>query len=187
MTVACLRLHGYWEDINSWASMRVCWDWNRSTHSSNNKPSPLPFLPSAFSSPAASQNSKGEVERSRRRGYSLSLFLSFFHFLSPCFCNLSSAASSTLSLVMSEKQTGRLPPVFPPVCQSVGLSDCRVSGFCVTLLYFLLSQIKIGVDGLDTRMTPLIFCKERMEFFLFCFVFSSSVQTLTSTYCNNFF
>lgn len=120
-------------------------------------------------------------------GYSLSLFLSFFHFLSLCFCNLSSAASSTLSLVTSEKQTGRLPPVFPPVCQSVGLSDCRVRGFCVTLLYFLLSQIKIGVDGLDTRMTPLIFCKERMEFFLFCFVFSSSVQTLTSIYCNNFF
>lgn len=103
-------------------------------------------------------------------GYSLSLFLSFFHFLSPCFCNLSSAASSSLSLVTSEKQTGRLPPVFPPVCQSVGLSDCRVRGFCVTLLYFLLSQIKIGVDGLDTRMTPLIFCKERMEFF--CFVLS---------------
>lgn len=39
---------------------------------------------------------------------------------------------------------------------------------------FLLSQIKIGVDGLDTRMTPLIFCKERMGgFFLFvCFVLS---------------
>lgn len=110
------------------------------------------------------------------RGYSLSLFLSFFHFLSLCFCNLSSAASSTLSLVTSEKQTGRLPPVFPPVCQSVGLSDCRVRGFCVTLLYFLLSQIKIGVDGLDTRMTPLIFCKERMEglFVLFCLFFLSS-------------
>lgn len=110
------------------------------------------------------------------RGYSLSLFLSFFHFLSLCFCNLSSAASSTLSLVTSEKQTGRLPPVFPPVCQSVGLCDCRVRGFCVTLLYFLLSQIKIGVDGLDTRMTPLIFCKERMEgfFVLFCLFFLSS-------------
>lgn len=110
------------------------------------------------------------------RGYSLSLFLSFFHFLSLCFCNLSSAASSTLSLVTSEKQTGRLPPVFPPVCQSVGLSDCRVRGFCVTLLYFLLSQIKIGVDGLDTCMTPLIFCKERMEgfFVLFCLFFLSS-------------
>lgn len=124
-------------------------------------------------------------------GYSLSLFLSFFHFLSPCFCNLSLAASPSLSLVTSEKQTGRLPPVFPPVSQLACLTvECE--GSVSRCSIFLLSQIKIGVDGLDTRMTPLIFCKERMGgFFLFVclfrFVFSSSVQTLTSIYCNNFF
>lgn len=59
---ACLRLHGYWEDINSQAWMSVCGDWNHSTQSSNNKLSPLPFLPSPFSSPAASHNSRGREE-----------------------------------------------------------------------------------------------------------------------------
>lgn len=122
-------------------------------------------------------------------GYSLSLFLSFFHFLSPCFCNLSSAASSSLSLVTSEKQTGRLPPVFPPVCQSVDLSDCRVRGFCVTLLYFFIESDKNR--GRRIRYTHdsfnLLQRKDGGFFCFFCFVFSSSVQTLTSIYCNNFF
>lgn len=69
---ACLRLHGYWEDINSQAWMSVCRDWNHSTQSSNNKLSPLPFLPSPFSSPAAS-HSWGGREEGR---YSPSSFLS---------------------------------------------------------------------------------------------------------------
>lgn len=160
-TAACLRLHGYWEDINSQAWMSVLWDWNRSTQSSNNKPSPLPFLPSAFSSPAASLSSKRGG--GRRGGCALSLFLSFFHFLPPCFCNLSSAASPSLSLVTSERQAGGLSPVYPPVC----LSDFSGRGFSVTLLYFSFSRIKIGVDGcgLDTCTTPLIYCKEKMLFF----------------------
>lgn len=56
---ACLRLHGYWGDINSRAWLSVRRDWNHSTQSSNNKLSPLPFLPSAFSGPAASHSSRG--------------------------------------------------------------------------------------------------------------------------------
>lgn len=56
-TTACLFLHGYWADINSQAWMNVCWDWNRSTPSSNNKLSPLPFLPqlSAVQQPHTTQ------------------------------------------------------------------------------------------------------------------------------------
>lgn len=100
-TAACLRLHGYWEDINSQAWMSVRREWNRSTQSLNNKPSLLPFLPSAFSSPAASQSSKGVGVLSP------SSFLSSTSCL-PSFCNLSWVASPSLSLVTSEKQTGGL-------------------------------------------------------------------------------
>lgn len=62
-----------------------------------------------------------------RGGGSLSLFLSFFHFPPPCFCNLSSVASPSLSLVTSERKVGGLP-VSAPVCLSL-VGE-------VTLLYF---------------------------------------------------
>lgn len=109
-------LHGYWEDINSRRWMSVCWDWNHCTQSSNNKLSPLPFLPSCL----LQSSSLPELKTGRGwggGGGSLFLFLSFFHFLPPCFSNLSSAASPGLSLVTSAGQTGGSACLFP--CLSV--------------------------------------------------------------------
>lgn len=85
-------------------------------------------------SPVQQPHRAPEGERGGGTG-SLALFLSFFHFLPPCFCNLSSVASPSLSLVTSERQAGGLLPVCPPVCLPACLWWER--SLCHAALFFI--------------------------------------------------
>lgn len=155
-TAACLRLHGYWEDKNSWGWMSVLWDWNHSAQSSNNKPSPLPFLPSAFFSPAE-----------LRRGIlclSLSSFLSSTSCL-PAFVICHQRRAWACHFL---RQRGSRA-----VCLSIALTDwladCGGKGFSVTLLFFSLRLIKIDNDyavKLSRTISPPCLNKSNLYFSL---------------------
>lgn len=170
---ACLRLHGYWEDINSQAWMSVCWDWKHSTQSSNNKLSPLPFLPSAFSRLAASHSAAGMVVVGRGGG-SLSLFLSFFHFLPSCFCNLSSVASPCLSLVTSESLAGEISVSCCYIFQLVRLhvfKCCKSQQLTGLNLFFCLLTQRGEEQGIKVLWNSLSYKRERgLKKFFICII-----------------
>ena len=69
------------------------------------------------------QPPRAQERETGKGGFSLSLFLSLFHFLPPCFCNLSSAVSPSLTVTCYVRGAGRRAACLP-TCLSVCLSVC---------------------------------------------------------------